>query len=59
LGTRSPHPDQARNLLEIVEDRYDKASLIITSQVPVDRWDDLIGVPTHADAIVDRVIRNA
>jgi IstB-like ATP binding protein len=36
-------PNQARDLLEIVEDRYDKGSLIITSQVPVDRWHDLIG----------------
>jgi hypothetical protein len=52
-------PDQARDLLEIVEDRYDKGSLIITSQVPVDRWHDLIGIPTLADAILDRVIHNA
>jgi len=59
LGTRSAHPNQARDLLEIVEDRYDKGSLIITSQVPVDRWHDLIGVPTLADAILDRVIHNA
>jgi DNA replication protein DnaC len=59
LGTRSALPDQARDLLEIVEDRYDKGSLIITSQVPVDRWHDLIGVPTLADAILDRVIHNA
>ena len=33
--------------LEIIEDRYDKGSIIITSQVPVDRSHDLIGVPTH------------
>ena len=32
---------------------------MITSQVPVDRWHDLIGVPTLADAILDRVIHNA
>ena len=51
--------NQARDLLEIVEDRYDKGSLIITSQVPIDRWRDLIGVPTLADAILDRVIHNA
>ena len=44
---------------EIVEDRYDKGALIITSQVPVDCWHDLIGVPTLADAILDRVIHNA
>ena len=48
----------ARDLLEIVEDRYDKGSLIITSH-PVDRWHDMIGIPTLADAILDRVIHNA
>jgi len=52
-------PVQARDLLEIVEDRYQTGSLIITSQVPVDRWHDMIGVPTIADAILDRVIHNA
>ena len=55
-GPEALTPDQARDLLEIVEDRYDKGSLIITSQVPVDRWHDLIGVPTLADAILDRII---
>jgi DNA replication protein DnaC len=54
-GPEALTPDQARDLLEIVEDRYDKGSLIITSQVPVDRWHDLIGVPTLADAILDRL----
>jgi hypothetical protein len=46
---------QASDLLEFAEDRYDKGSLIITSQVPVDRGHDLIGVPTLADAILDRI----
>ena len=50
---------QARDMLEIVEDRYANGSLIITSQVPIDRWHDLIGVPTLADAILDRVVHNA
>ena len=53
-GPEALTPDQARDLLEIVEDRYDKGSLILTSQVPVDRW-----LPTLADAILDRVIHNA
>ncbi|MGO9743662.1 MAG: ATP-binding protein [Roseiarcus sp.] len=44
--------------MEIVEDRYDKGSLIVSSQIPVDRWHDLIGVPTLADAIRDRVVDN-
>jgi DNA replication protein DnaC len=58
-GPEALTPDQARDLLEIVEDRYDRGSLIITSQVPVDRWHDLIGVPSLADAVLDRVVHNA
>ena len=60
--TRSARPIDAQarhDLLEIVEDRYDRGSLIITSQVPVDRWHDLIGVPSLADAVLDRVVHNA
>ena len=59
IGDQRRLRHQARDLLEIVEDRYDKGSLIITSQVPIDRWHDLIGVPTLADAILDRVVHNA
>ena len=58
-GPEALNADQARDLLEIVEDRYDRGSIIITSQVPVARWHDLIGIPTLADAILDRVIHNA
>lgn len=58
-GPEALNANQARDLLEIVEDRYDKGSIVITSQIPVDRWHDLIGVPTLADAVLDRVIHNA
>jgi DNA replication protein DnaC len=58
-GPETLSSDQARDLLEIVEDRYDAGSLLITSQVPVDRWHDIVGNPTLADAILDRVIHNA
>ena len=51
--------DQARDLLEIVDDRYDKGSLLITSQVPVAQWHDIIANPTLGDAILDRIIHNA
>ena len=51
--------EQRRDLLEIVDDRYDKGSLLITSQVPVGRWHDVIGDLTIGDAIVDRVIHRA
>jgi DNA replication protein DnaC len=51
--------DQRRDLLEIVDDRYDKGSLLITSQVPVAQWHDVIADPTLGDAILDRIIHNA
>src|SRR6476620_3906243 len=59
---RPPEPldaDQRRDLLEIVEDRYEARSIIITSQLPVDRWYEIIGNPTMADAILDRLVHNA
>jgi len=52
-------PDQRRDLLEIVDDRYDKGSLLITSQVPVAQWHDIIADPTLGDAILDRIVHNA
>jgi DNA replication protein DnaC len=52
-------PEQQRDLLEIVEDRYNAGSLIITSQVPTDRWYEIVGNPTLADAILDRIMHNA
>jgi len=58
-GPEALTSNQARDLLEIVEDRYDKSSIIITSQVPINRWHDLIGVPSLADAILDRIVHNA
>src|ERR1700689_3136171 len=51
--------EQRRDLLEIVDDRYDKGSLLITSQVPVLQWHDIIADPTLGDAILDRIIHNA
>jgi len=51
--------EQRRDLLEIVEDRYEKGSLLITSQVPVARWHELVGDPTIGDAILDRVVHRA
>lgn len=46
-------------LMEIIEDRHGKTSLIITSQVPVSKWYEVIGEKTIADAILDRIIHNA
>ncbi len=47
------------DLLEILEDRYGRRSTIVTSQVPVENWHQLIGDPTYADAILDRLVHNA
>lgn len=46
-------------LMEIIEDRHGKGSTIITSQVPVGQWHEVIGEKTIADAILDRLIHNA
>lgn len=51
--------EQRRDLLEIVEERYDRRSTLMASQVPSDHWHDIIGDPTIADAILDRLIHNA
>ena len=48
-----------RDLMEIVEDRYGNASTLITSQMPIDAWHDVIGEPTLADAILDRLVHNS
>lgn len=46
-------------LLEIVDDRIGSASIMITSQLPVDQWHEYIGEPTVADAILDRLVHRA
>jgi len=46
-------------LLEIIEDRHNKGSVIMTSQLPVNKWYDIIGEKTIADAILDRLIHQA
>ena len=51
--------DQRRDLMEIVEDRYGSGSTLITSQLTTDAWHDVIGEPTFADAILDRIVHNA
>ena len=47
------------SLLEIVEDRYGKAALILSSQLPVSEWHSVIGDPTIADAICDRIVHKS
>lgn len=48
-----------QTLMDLVEDRHDQASTVIASQIPVNKWHDLIGEGTIADAILDRIVNAA
>lgn len=55
-----PLDQQGRTILmEIIEDRHGKKSTLITSQVPVNQWYEVIGEQTIADAILDRIVHDA
>jgi DNA replication protein DnaC len=59
LGPDRLNASQRRDLMEIVEERHGCSSTLIASQLPVKAWHDLIGEPTYADAILDRLVHNA
>jgi DNA replication protein DnaC len=50
---------ERRDLFEVVDERQGHGSTIITSQLPIENWHDIIGDPTIADGILDRLIHNA
>jgi len=50
---------ERRDLLEVMEDRYDKTSTVIATQMPTKTWHESLGDPTIADAICDRLVHNA
>ncbi len=50
---------QTRDLLEIIDDRYNKGSTVLATQLPVAEWHSRFEDPTLADAIMDRVVHNA
>jgi DNA replication protein DnaC len=52
-------PEQRRDIFNLIEDRHQLKSTLITSQLPVKHWHDYIGEPTLADAILDRLLENA
>lgn len=55
-----PFDSQSRvALLDIIEDRHEKKSTIITSQIPVKEWYDIIGEKTIADAVLDRIVHQS
>lgn len=50
---------ERRDILEILEDRHNRRSTIVTSQLPIDKWHEHIGEPTIADSILDRLVHNS
>jgi DNA replication protein DnaC len=50
---------ELRDFWEICEERYQRRSTILTSQLPITRWHEQIGDPTLADGILDRLVHNA
>ena len=59
FGLATLNADHRRDLLELLEDRYATRSTLVTSQLPIEKWHDLFGDPTFADAILDRLVHNA
>jgi len=59
FGLKPLEQQQRLILLEILDDRNGKESTIITSQLPVKEWYDIIGEPTIADAILDRIVNSS
>jgi DNA replication protein DnaC len=58
-GLATLNAEQRRDLLDILDDRHGLRSTIVTSQLPVKQWHEIIGDPTLADAILDRLVHNA
>ena len=59
FGTAPLTAAQGRDLLEIVDDRVQRRSTVVASQLPVAKWHELIGDPTVADAVLDRLVHGA
>ena len=58
-GLAKLNAENRRDLLEIIEDRYAIRSTVVTSQLPVEKWHDVVADPTLADAILDRLVHRA
>ena len=59
FGLSTLSEEHRRDLLEILDDRHNQRSTIVTSQLPIKLWHDTIGNETLADAILDRLIHNS
>lgn len=58
-GIQPLNRQQRNDLMEVIEDRHDRRSTLIASQLPVDHWHEYIGEATLADAILDRLLHGA
>jgi DNA replication protein DnaC len=58
-GLQKPGTQERNDLLEILEDRYNKRATLVTSQLPVKNWHGYLGDATMADAILDRLLHNS
>lgn len=58
-GLTTPDDEQRRDLLEMLDDRYQRKSTIITSQLPITHWHEHLNDATLADAILDRLLHNS
>jgi len=58
-GLEPLNAEQRRDLLEVLDDRYDRRSTLVAAQLPLEHWHDYLGDPTLADAILDRLVHNA
>ncbi len=58
-GLTSLDATARRDLLELLDDRHGQHSTLLTSQLPVEYWHEIIGDPTLADAILDRLVHSA
>ncbi|MFD2288898.1 ATP-binding protein [Pedobacter petrophilus] len=59
FGLQPFDPQSRVTLLDIIEDRHQKRSTIVTSQIPVKEWYDIIGEKTIADAVLDRIVHHS
>ena len=58
-GLTTLETEARRDLLELLDDRHGQRSTLVTSQLPLEHWHEIIGDPTLADAILDRLVHNA
>lgn len=59
IGLKTYSHEEARDLLEIAELRYNRASTVLVGQIPHEQWYELIDDPTIADAFMDRIVHNS